>query len=654
MLKELQINSILDGQSNTQYFSSENSYLTSIAIDPDMPIGSDTKASGCIVPVVYEEFSGANITGYPKWILTNIKNSLVYVYNSDGKVVSYTSALASETLVGTPTNGAGNGAVYYNNYLYFATPTDISRYGPLNGSPSLTNTVWTGATLGSLTDFPYTVTFNLCTFQSGDKGISLSSAKDIVFSNCHFEKLTRPFYENVGSSISVRSTNFGLCGQASLIPGFSAQASYFYIGGTSFATIDGCTELSIADNTIVYTSPTGYDYKSGNLLKDTKFTGNSFQVGIPVGGVLDIFKYPGRIYVNNSVNELNTLTGYFGVGDEIILECLGNLVIDASSGNIRGNISGVTKYTYKSGDQVQLKFTKDRWSILNSISTLLKQGTGTPEGVVFARIGAIFQRLDTGALYYKSTAETLNTGWNLFSTQVQNSMTASTTLAPSVSAVNTAISTADATNVKTTGAQNVAGVKTLSDNLVANGGVNAPFVALAGVNPLLRFNAPLSGSTLGTTTSMARVGGNVAIIGSGDTTKYAILFSNTLLSTSDRIYQFPDANGVMALTSDITNAVTGAISNTNTSASTLTLSVSSPLVSYYVFTGTTATWTLPVPAGNTTKKLSLINTGSGIVTVNTNAGANVFYNSGSTTNTYALLTGSNIELYSDGTRWIVL
>ena len=151
-LKSIIINSILGGQSATQYFPDDkNSYQSSIAIDPDMPIGSQVKASGCLVPTVYEEFSGVNITGYPKWLLTNIKNALLYAYASDGKVVSYSAALGSETLIGTPTSGAGNGAVYYNNYLYFVTPTDVSRYGPLDGTPALVNSVWTGATLGSQT-----------------------------------------------------------------------------------------------------------------------------------------------------------------------------------------------------------------------------------------------------------------------------------------------------------------------------------------------------------------------------------------------------------------------------------------------------------------------------------------------------------------------
>lgn len=147
----VKINSILSGRGPSKYFASPGQFTVSIAIDPDFPIGTETQASGAIHPTVYEEFSGANITGFPKFLMSNPKNTLLYAYASDGKVVSYTSALGSETLVGTPTSGAGNGAAYYNNYIYFATPTDVSRYGPLNNSPSLTNTVWTGATLGTLT-----------------------------------------------------------------------------------------------------------------------------------------------------------------------------------------------------------------------------------------------------------------------------------------------------------------------------------------------------------------------------------------------------------------------------------------------------------------------------------------------------------------------
>lgn len=136
------ITSILGGFSDIQYQPSKSSYHGAVGIDPDFVLGNG-KASGAIIPISYQKFSGANLTGHVKWMTTNPKNTLTYTYCSDGKVISYDSSLANETVVGTPTSGAGNGMTYYNNYLYFATPTDITRYGPLNGSPSLTNNYWT-------------------------------------------------------------------------------------------------------------------------------------------------------------------------------------------------------------------------------------------------------------------------------------------------------------------------------------------------------------------------------------------------------------------------------------------------------------------------------------------------------------------------------
>lgn len=140
------INSAFGGIAPSQYYIQEGQYLAGIGIDPQWPISDsvgDRFISGSLRPTAYAEFSGANITGNPYWILNNPKNANTYVYANDGKVVSYDSAFGTETLVGTPTSGAGNGAAYYNNYLYFATPTNVSRYGPLDGSPSLTNTYWT-------------------------------------------------------------------------------------------------------------------------------------------------------------------------------------------------------------------------------------------------------------------------------------------------------------------------------------------------------------------------------------------------------------------------------------------------------------------------------------------------------------------------------
>lgn len=159
--KKILINSVLGGQSPSAYFGREDQFLASIGIDPALPVNSGVvdRPGGAIIPTRYETFTGdaaSVFTGAPMWIETNPKNELVYSYLSSGKLMSYSNTLASETSIGTPTSGAGNGMKYYDNYIYLATPTNVSRYGPLNGSPSITNTYWTG-TLGktALTNTTY-------------------------------------------------------------------------------------------------------------------------------------------------------------------------------------------------------------------------------------------------------------------------------------------------------------------------------------------------------------------------------------------------------------------------------------------------------------------------------------------------------------------
>lgn len=146
------INSILGGISPAQYFRSEGQYSASIGVDPDLPLTStDKRTSGVLIPTVYEKFSGSEVNNQPIAILRTPKTTLIYAVLANGKLISYSSSFGSETLIGTVTGGVANGAFYYNNYIYITTGTDVSRYGPLDGAAALTNTVWTGATLGSLT-----------------------------------------------------------------------------------------------------------------------------------------------------------------------------------------------------------------------------------------------------------------------------------------------------------------------------------------------------------------------------------------------------------------------------------------------------------------------------------------------------------------------
>lgn len=158
----LQITSIMGGHSPLFHGAGEGQFISSLAIDPEA--SESLKPSGYILPVGYAKFSSSVPSGAPMWIVTNPVNQNHYVYGADGELYSYDSVLSSETSIGTPTSGAGNGSAYYNDYVYLATPTNVSRYGPLSGAAAIVNTAWTGATLGSqsaLTNSTYPGTRNV-------------------------------------------------------------------------------------------------------------------------------------------------------------------------------------------------------------------------------------------------------------------------------------------------------------------------------------------------------------------------------------------------------------------------------------------------------------------------------------------------------------
>src|SRR3990167_10800547 len=152
--KVVKIETVFGGYQSAFHFGEGDQYLSSIAIDPDVPVtdaSTDIKTGGIIRPVAYSEFSAAVLDGTPISFLAQPKSTTLYSIQANGDLVSYSSSFASEALVGTVTGTVSNGAVYYNNYIYIFTGTDVSRYGPLSGSPTLVNTVWTGATLGTQT-----------------------------------------------------------------------------------------------------------------------------------------------------------------------------------------------------------------------------------------------------------------------------------------------------------------------------------------------------------------------------------------------------------------------------------------------------------------------------------------------------------------------
>jgi len=89
------------------------------------------------------------------------------------------------------------------------------------------------------------------------------------------------------------------------------------------------------------------------------------------------------------------------------------------------------------------------------------------------------------------------------------------------------------------------------------------------------------------------------------------------------------------------------------SASTLTLSNSSRVM-YYTYTGSApATWTIPPISGNSKLRLVMYNTGTGVVTINTNTGGDDIYDSSSLVNTSILNPGTRIELFNNSAIYIM-
>lgn len=138
------ISSIFEGHMPSAMFGSEGEFLTSIGIDPDVPLtdtASDVKTGGCIRPVQYAAFSSTEIDAAPIYAEVNPKSDMMWVVLSNGKVVAYTDALTSagSYSIGQVTGSNARGAFYYNNYIYItgtgSSFTDVSRVGPLNTLP---------------------------------------------------------------------------------------------------------------------------------------------------------------------------------------------------------------------------------------------------------------------------------------------------------------------------------------------------------------------------------------------------------------------------------------------------------------------------------------------------------------------------------------
>ncbi len=157
--KVIKIESILGGQSPAAYFGRNDQFRASLGINPALPFDTDSGtstlgsiASGFLVNASCTTIFTVtdNLQGSPFWMVNNPKDAFTYVYDSTGSTFTVDKLVQTQVALsdgGTMSSASGNGAAYYDNYIYFAKNTDIARYGPLNGAAAFVGTYWTG-TLG--------------------------------------------------------------------------------------------------------------------------------------------------------------------------------------------------------------------------------------------------------------------------------------------------------------------------------------------------------------------------------------------------------------------------------------------------------------------------------------------------------------------------
>ena len=167
-MSQIRIDSILGGQSVMSNFSGSGQFRASLGIDPAQPIddldtATSTIASGFLRPAASQKISGSTITSAPLWMIPNPKDANVYVYDANGSAYTVDATMTTVTALsdgGSLSSAIGNGAEYYDNYIYFAKNTDIGRYGPLNGAPAFNGTYWTGTLAkAALTNTTYPTSF---------------------------------------------------------------------------------------------------------------------------------------------------------------------------------------------------------------------------------------------------------------------------------------------------------------------------------------------------------------------------------------------------------------------------------------------------------------------------------------------------------------
>lgn len=145
---QIKIESILGGIADSEFFPGKDQFRFSLGIDPSLgshdQLVNNVSFSGLLRPTVLPTVDYTQIQKPPLWIVENPKDGGFYIYDFRGSTYSIPFGVMTPLSdAGLMVNATGNGAAYYDNYIYFAKNTTIARYGPLDGTPKFDGDYWT-------------------------------------------------------------------------------------------------------------------------------------------------------------------------------------------------------------------------------------------------------------------------------------------------------------------------------------------------------------------------------------------------------------------------------------------------------------------------------------------------------------------------------
>ena len=166
----------------------------------------------------------------------------------------------------------------------------------------------------------------------------------------------------------------------------------------------------------------------------------------------------------------------------------------------------------------------------------------------------------------------------------------------------------------------------------------------AGVSPLTAYYN--SNDVNGTVMTVANQSNDRLYFGTGPNVISSAGANDAAMRTTNDVFIIGDNAGDRMFTLDHLDMTTYGSRHIKTIKSAINITLGN--AQFYVFNGTTATWTLPAVSGSTGLTYVIKNQGSGILTVNANGGSNEIYTI-LAINTVAVNPGESLTIISDGT-----